>query len=51
MKLTSIAGGLLAAVLCAIVYAPVQADPGRDGKQDEFPRPLVIGRASCRERV
>src|SRR5258708_3328271 len=43
MKLTSIAGGLLAAVLCAIFYLPVQADPGRDGKQDEFPRPLVIG--------
>src|SRR6267142_1605689 len=43
MKLTSIAGGLLAAVLCAISYLPVQADPGRDGKQDEFPRPLVIG--------
>src|SRR5882762_6016520 len=43
MKLTSIAGGLLAAVLCAIFYPPVQADPGRDGKQDEFPRPLVIG--------
>src|SRR5882672_9015155 len=43
MKLTSIAGGLLAAVLCAILYLPVQADPGRDGKQDEFPRPLVIG--------
>src|SRR3989440_5468181 len=43
MKLTSIAGGLLAAALCAIFYPPVQADPGRDGKQDEFPRPLVIG--------
>src|SRR6266850_3199205 len=43
MKLTSIAGGLLAAVLCTILYPPVQADPGRDGKQDEFPRPLVIG--------
>src|SRR6267142_854678 len=43
MKLTSIAGGLLAAVLCAISYVPVRADPGRDGKQDEFPRPLVIG--------
>src|SRR5258708_29300289 len=43
MKLTSIAGGLLAAVLCAIFYVAVQADPGRDGKQDEFPRPLVIG--------
>jgi len=43
MKLTSIAGGLLAAVLCTIPYPPVQADPGRDGKQDEFPRPLVIG--------
>src|SRR4030088_256887 len=43
MKLTSIAGGLLAAVLCAIFYPPVQADPGRNGKRDEFPRPLVIG--------
>src|SRR5258706_1046346 len=43
MKFTSIAGGLLAAVLCTILYQPVQADPGRDGKQDEFPRPLVIG--------
>src|SRR6266850_1477093 len=43
MKLTSIAGGLLATVLCTILYPPAQADPGRDGKQDEFPRPLVIG--------
>src|SRR5882762_5438136 len=43
MKLSSIAGGLLAAVFCTIFYPPVQADPGRDGKQDEFPRPLVIG--------
>src|SRR5260221_10853755 len=43
MKLTSIAGGLLAAVLCTILSPPAQADPGRDGKQDEFPRPLVIG--------
>src|SRR5436853_4139693 len=43
MKLTSTAGGLLAAVLCAIFYPPVQADPGRDANQDEFPRPLVIG--------
>src|SRR5467141_1235435 len=42
MKLTSIAGGLLAAVFCTIPYPTVQADPGRDGKQDEFPRPLVI---------
>src|SRR5260221_10064854 len=43
MKLTSIAGGLLATVLCTILYPPAQADRGRGGKQDEFPRPLVIG--------
>ena len=43
MKLTSIAGGLLAAALCTTFAPAVQADRGRDSKQDEFPRPLVIG--------
>src|SRR6266513_3963244 len=43
MKLPSIAGGLLAAALCAMFSPLVQADRGREGKQDEFPRPLVIG--------
>ena len=37
-----IASGLLAAALCTMLFPPpVQAD--RDGKRDEFPRPLVIG--------
>src|SRR5467141_1104336 len=36
-----IASGLLAAALCTMVSLPVHAD--RDGKRDEFPRPLVIG--------
>src|SRR5882724_8869164 len=41
-KLTSIAaGGLLATTLCTLFSLPVHAD--RDGKRDEFPRPLVIG--------
>src|SRR5467141_2682248 len=36
-----IASGLLAAALCTMVSLPVHAD--RNGKRDEFPRPLVIG--------
>jgi glycerophosphoryl diester phosphodiesterase len=43
MKLASIACGLLAAAICTMFSPAVQADRGRDGKQDEFPRPLVIG--------
>ena len=44
IKLTSIiASGLLSAAICTLFSPPVQADRGRDGKQDEFPRPLVIG--------
>src|SRR5712692_6703075 len=38
-----IACGLLATAMCTLFSLPVQADRGRDGKQDEFPRPLVIG--------
>jgi len=45
MKITyaDLASGLLAAAICTMFSPPVHADRGRDGKQDEFPRPLVIG--------
>src|SRR5256714_15379442 len=43
MKPNSIASGLLAAAICTTFVAPAHADRSRDGKQDEFPRPLVIG--------
>jgi glycerophosphoryl diester phosphodiesterase len=38
-----IASGLFAAAICAMFSPPVHADRSRDGKQGEFPRPLVIG--------
>jgi len=41
MKITSVAGGLLAAAFCAAFMSPVHADRGRDG--DEARKPLVIG--------
>ena len=43
MRLASIAGSLLAAALCSTLVAPAHADRRHNAKQDEFPRPLVIG--------
>jgi glycerophosphoryl diester phosphodiesterase len=43
MKSASLIYGLLMAAMCIVCSAPAQADRGRDGRQDEFPRPLVIG--------
>ena len=45
MKITyaDISCGLLAAAICTMFSLPVHADRGRDARQDEFPRPLVIG--------
>src|SRR5213596_3126974 len=43
MKLPSITSGLIAAAICTTFSPPAHADQSRDGKRDEFPRPLVIG--------
>jgi len=43
MKLPSITSGLIAAAICTMFSPPAHADQSRDGKRDEFPRPLVIG--------